>query len=134
VNLFDWAFPGKGAVGTDAGDLFGESFGLVELDGIEPRDVDRAIFESYVDGLRAAGWAGDPRVVRFAFTTFCSLKHTFSVGLFWLRDVGEEGHHAAWEHIFKRPFRDFAGRQARLVCYLLDMAEEARLLAAELAL
>jgi hypothetical protein len=133
MTVLDWAFPGKGAVGTDAGDLFGESFGLEELDGIEPADLDRTIFESYIEGLRSAGWAGDPQVVRFAYTAFCCVKLTFSVGLFWLRDLGDEGRQAVWEHIFKRPFADFACRQARLVCYLLDLAEEALLLAAEVA-
>jgi hypothetical protein len=134
VTMLDWAFPGKGAVGTDAGDLFGESFSLLELDDVEPEDLDRAIFESYVDGLREAGWEGDPRALRCAFTAFCSLKTTFSVGLGWMRDVGEESRYAVWEHIFKRPFAHFARRQAKLVSYLLDMAGEARLLAAELAL
>lgn len=129
ITMLDWAVPGSGAIGTDAGDLFGESFGLEELDGVEPGELDLAIFESYVDGLRAAGWSGDPLVVRFAYTAFCALKHTFSVGLFWLRDVEDEGGQARWKHIFGRPFADLARREARLVCYLLDLADEARSLA-----
>jgi hypothetical protein len=124
LTLIDWAFPGRGAVGSDAGDLFGESFSLAELNHVEPKVFDRTVFESYLDGLRAAGWKGDARVVRYAFAAFCALKQ--GCGLFWLGDLENEERHAVWQSIFRLPFIDFISRQARLVYYLLEFAEEAR--------
>jgi hypothetical protein len=128
LTLIDWAFPGRAAVGTDAGDLFGESFSLAELKDIEPRDFDRAVFENYIEGLCAAGWRGDVRIVRYAFTAFCALKQ--GCGLFWLGDLANEERHAVWRSIFKLSFEDFVFRQATLIHYLLELADEARLLAA----
>lgn len=125
--LLDWAFPGMAAAGTDAGDLFAPSFNLLEVGDTPPGIFDQAIFESYVDGLRDAGWRGDTRAVRFAFAAFSALKY----GCFmpWLGDVCDPARQATWERLFGRPFPDFAHRQAELLYYLLDLADEARLLA-----
>jgi len=127
LTLIDWTFPGRGAVGTDAGDLFFESFSLAELNDMEPRTLDRTVFESYLDGLSAAGWNGDVQVVRCAYAAFCALKQ--GCALFWLGDILNEERHAVWESIFKRPFVDFVCRQASLIYYMLELANEARLLA-----
>jgi hypothetical protein len=127
VTLIDWAFPGRGAVGTDAGDLFIESFSLAELNDMEPRTLDRTVFESYLDGLCAAGWDSDVRVVRCAYSAFCALKQ--GCALFWLGDILNAERHAVWQSIFKRSFAEFVFRQASLIYYMLELADEARLLA-----
>jgi hypothetical protein len=121
--LIDWAFPGRAALGTDPSDLLGGSFSLPELGDTEPRLLDQAIFESYVDGLRDAGWHGNVRKVRFTFAAFCALK--YGCFLAWLRQVPDEAHHCVWERIFKRPFPEYLHRQAVLLYYLLDLADEA---------
>jgi thiamine kinase-like enzyme len=125
LTLIDWAYPGLGAVGTDVGDLFGESFCLSELGDVGPEVFDRAIFESYVLGLQEAGWKGDVRSVRFAFTTFCSLKHLFLIFVS-LRDVWNENGQVVWERLFGRPFDEYVHRQANLLYYLFDLANEAQ--------
>ena len=124
LTLIDWAYPGLGAVGTDPGDLFGESFCLSELRDIGPEVFDRSIFDSYVLGLQGAGWKGDVRTVRLAFSAFCALKHLFLLFVS-LRDVWNERGQVVWERLFGRPFDEYVYRQARLLYYLLDMAEEA---------
>jgi hypothetical protein len=122
--LIDWAFPGRGPLGADAGDLFGESFGLADVPTNDPSEFDRAIFEGYLQGLRHAGWSGDPRIIRFAFAAFCSLKHLLFVII--LKDAADESKHARWEHLFGRPMEDLVCRQISLLCYLLNLADEAR--------
>ena len=125
LTLIDWAYPGRAAVGTDAGDLFGESFCLSELGDTGPASLDEAIFESYVAGLREAGWGGDVRLVRFAFTAFCALKHLFLIFVS-LGDVANKDRRVTWERLFGRAFGDYVGRQAVHLYYLVDLGEEAR--------
>jgi hypothetical protein len=124
--LIDWAYPGRGAAGTDAGDLFAGSFSLAENGDIEPRQLDQAIFGGYLAGLHAAGWRakGHERAVRFAFAASCALK--YGCFLVWLCDVPDEQRRAIWEHQSNRSFFDYAHRQASLLYYLLDLADEAR--------
>jgi hypothetical protein len=122
--LIDWAYPGRGPLGLDAGDLFGESFGLAEVPTDEPAHFDKAVFEGYLHGLHRAGWRGDPHVIRFALTTFCSLKHLMLVII--LKDAADESKHTRWESLFARPMEELVHRQASLVRYLLDLADEAR--------
>jgi hypothetical protein len=128
LTLIDWAYPGLAAVGTDAGDLFGESFCLAELGDTPPAILDQAIFESYVAGLCEAGWRGDAKMVRFAFTAFIALKHLFLVFVS-LRDAPDESRQGVWERLFGRAFEDYVQRQAVHLYYLLERAEEARRLA-----
>lgn len=123
--LIDWAFPGKGPIGSDAGDLFGESFAVGEIAGVEPHEFEQAIFEGYIEGLRNAGWHVDVREVRFAFAAYCAVKHGFSM-LFWLRDVDDQSRWPVWERVFERSFSEFAHLNGRLVYHLLDLADEAR--------
>jgi hypothetical protein len=121
--LIDWAFPGRAALGTDAGDLFGGSFSLPELGNTEPHLLDQAIFDGYLEGLCDAGWHGNVREVRFAFAAFCALK--YGCFLFWLRQAPNESLHGMWERVFKRPFAEYLHLQARLLYYLLELGDEA---------
>ena len=66
LALFDWAFTGDGALGEDLGnhipdavfDLFWPAERLPELA--------QTCIANYLDGLREAGWRGDPDQVRLA--------------------------------------------------------------------
>ncbi len=52
--FIDWAFVGRRAIATDAGDLLSASSGMFGVEPVEPAEFDRTIFESYLDGLRDA--------------------------------------------------------------------------------
>ena len=125
LTLIDWAYPGYGAVGTDLGDLFGESFCLSDLGDTEAGVLDEALFSGYLAGLREAGWKGDTERVRFGFAAFCALKHLFMIFIS-VRDVPVESRHPVWERLFGRPFEEVMHRQSKLLYYLLNMAEEAQ--------
>lgn len=73
---FDWALAGIAPVGADLGQLvFGAQNTLNE---VNPIDVDKTLFESYLDGLRDSGCKVESQYVRFGYTTFAALQ----VGLF----------------------------------------------------
>ncbi|TCO46958.1 hypothetical protein EV646_106197 [Kribbella antiqua] len=65
-TLLDWAFTGDGALGEDIGnhipdavfDLFWPAERIAELA--------ETCIDNYLDGLREAGWRGDPDLVRLA--------------------------------------------------------------------
>jgi hypothetical protein len=90
----------------------------------ELRDLDEVVFESYLDGLRSAGWAGDRRMARFGYAAYTALKYGWLV--FWLRDAGDERAHGMWERLAGRPMAEYVENQGRLLAYLLDLADEAR--------
>ena len=61
VTLIDWSFAGAGAIGEDAGNLvpdaaFDHFIAASDLPGLE-----QAVFDGYLRGLRAAGWARGPQ-------------------------------------------------------------------------
>ncbi len=119
----DWAYVGRGEIGLDAADLFGASYSTfsVELTNLQAFDI--TIFNSYVAGLREAGWRGDPQVVRFGFTASAALK--YGGLLLWLNDLADERRWAAWEARSGQPIDTFVQHQAGLVTYLLELAGEA---------
>lgn len=61
VVLLDWAFTGDGAVGEDAGNLVPDSFFDWPLRPGFAEHLPDLATEAYLEGLRAAGWSGDPR-------------------------------------------------------------------------
>lgn len=124
--VIDWAYPGLGAIATDIGDLFAASFGIFGVEPCDPRTLDTAIFEGYLEGLAVAGWRGDRRMVRCAFAIFTALK--YACFLDWLYQITEESRYAAWERRTGHPLAECLQNQARLIYYLLDLADEARYL------
>lgn len=69
----DWAMIGIGILGEELVRLFALTllFFSVEIGRIA--EMDALIFAGYMDGLRAAGWQGDARLVRFGFTALAAL-------------------------------------------------------------
>jgi hypothetical protein len=125
----DWAFPGLGAVGIDAGDLFAPGFGMCAVEPCEPGTLDSIVFENYLEGLREEGWPGDRRLVRFVFTAFSATKYGCFIP--WLADAHDKSKYAIWEQVSGQPMAEFLRNQGVLIYYLLDLADEARALLEE---
>jgi hypothetical protein len=87
----DWALVGSGPIGRDICDLPHRG-----LDSTKARKVDPIVFEGYVDGLRDAGWQGDPREVRFGQTARYAMRRIVALEscLSWLTD---ESRYAWWQ-------------------------------------
>jgi hypothetical protein len=88
IVLIDWSFAGDGAIGEDAGNLVPDSV----LDHFVPADqmprLEQVVFEGYLRGLRAAGWAGDPRLVQLGMWS-SAVKYDW-LAPFTLAQVGQE--------------------------------------------
>jgi len=73
----DWAWCGIGPVGADAAILIGNSMILGDADPKVAAQLDDAVFQSYIAGLRTTGWNGNTDEVRLAYTAantlFCGV-------------------------------------------------------------
>jgi hypothetical protein len=106
--IVDWAQCGLGSLGAELNWLVGMSGGLLEWSPVNLSELDAVAFESYLQGLREAGWSGDRDIVRLGYVAWlavfmgcifpaytaiwCSLEnrlnalHTFGIAeeeLFW---------------------------------------------------
>lgn len=68
VVAIDWTAAGLGPIGADAVKLVGLT--SIQLTVTADQAADRAerAYERYLAGVQAAGWTGDPRLVRLGFT------------------------------------------------------------------
>jgi hypothetical protein len=128
--LIDWAFAGRAAPGEELAPLVAGSGLFGGLPAGQLPAIDRVAFPAYLDGLRAAGWAGDPARVRFAYCAAAALRFCVAVTT-WLvcginpdgtsADVGgwrNHGQRALFEAFFGRPFAEVQQEQAATFRFL----------------
>ena len=108
--LVDWAYCGLGALGEDPGNFVPDAIldGFVVADQVD--DLERAVWDGYRAGLADAGWAGDERAVRFAFSATPWLKYEWVRPALasWTLDAETE---ARWRDAL--PLIDRLGEEAR---------------------
>lgn len=118
----DWAFSGLGPVGADLAPLVGAGLALGQFEPDQLADLDSAAFAAYVDGLRGAGWDGDPRLARLGFTASAPLRYAMYPR--WARAVDDQGNPV--ERAGDRPIQEVLERGALIISLLCDLADEAR--------
>jgi hypothetical protein len=64
VAVIDWSFAGAGAVGEDAGNLIPDAVLDHFITADQMPSLEHVVFDGYLQGLRAGGWDGDPRLVQ----------------------------------------------------------------------
>jgi hypothetical protein len=121
----DWTVPGPGPIGEDAGLLMGVAMLYQMIDLPNADELDSAIFDSYLEGLHAAGWSGDQRMVRLGYTAEIALKIVIAYlpGLLW--GMLDESWYAAFEQNSGMTIETLADHEAERVRWLLDRGEEA---------
>ncbi|MFF2885938.1 phosphotransferase [Paenibacillus sp. NPDC057967] len=71
----DWQFASISGVGEELGRMFGYALLQKKIPVNQAAEYKEELFSSYVEGLRAAGWEGDSKLVRFGFTVTASLRY-----------------------------------------------------------
>ncbi len=122
--LIDWAYVGAAAVGSDLSDLAVAGYPLLPADVTPlPAEIDAAVFDAYLSGLREAGWVAPRNPVRFAYCTHAALK--YGCLLIWLRDFGDANQQAGWERFSGQPLDTWLGQQALVLEHQLNLFDEA---------
>jgi hypothetical protein len=122
----DWEFAGHYAPGEEVGQTLSVASAFYDVAPADLPDLDAALFAAYLDGLRDAGWRGDPggeRRVRFAYAAHAALRNLFNaVGA----SVPDEAGRAAAQLTYGHSWEALAERRAEVRPFLLERADEAR--------
>jgi Phosphotransferase enzyme family len=122
-GLVDWAFAGSGSLGEDPGNLV--------LDAVPDllRHLDVAVLRGYLDGLNDAGWDGDERLVRLAMCASAVKYDWLAPAMLERADGGSAiGYGGRSVPDAERLFSE----RARALAFIVERADEARRLAAEI--
>ncbi len=71
----DWGYMGIAPVGTELVALVAASLGFWEIPADKVLELDRQCFEGYLQGLREAGWQGDPKLVRTGYALGLMMRY-----------------------------------------------------------
>jgi hypothetical protein len=115
-------------VGEEIATLVTTSVLLFEVELRELPDFDDLIFSNYLEGLREAGWQGDPRMVRLGYTAATALRF----GLCFLPGATQAlvtaSDHSRTERVLGHPIEEIAERRGHVLRRVLASADEARAL------
>jgi hypothetical protein len=133
ILALDWAFCGPFPLGSDLADLIGLAAWFCDIAMAEFPATEQAAFAGYEDGLRAAGWDGDARLVRLGYTAAIALRLGACMPG-WATGMLEPEHAPASEMLYGRPAESILASWIALEDVCLDLADEARHLAAQIGL
>lgn len=127
VVLLDWALASTGAIGEELVCLVAVSLYYEGYSAEYAEQLDRTVFAAYVDGLRQAGWAGDPKLARLGYTCGMVLRGLAGVK----QDLQQLRDQASHEQLLITHQLTDVGALAQLYAdvrrfRLLKMAREAR--------
>ena len=129
----DWEQVGSGPIGADIATLVFGTLRRCEFDAAQAAQLDRVVFDGYLDGLRDAGWTGPIDHARLGFAAAVALRWGFLAGALreLLAGAPDVQHPSHGEPIST----EAAVRQwVRLIEFLLERAQEARRLSGRLTL
>jgi hypothetical protein len=126
----DWAFVGVGPIGEDLAPLVAVR-APAEMGLIEAPQLEKAVFEGYVHGLRETGWEGDARLVRLGYAASVALRYgCLTAGVILLHAL-DPVTRAVMEERRTQPIDEILEQEVKLFTYALDLANEAEGLIAE---
>lgn len=125
----DWQCMGLGPAG-EVGNLALTGLMNLEVDTHEAKELDTAVWESYLAGLREAGWRGEERAVRFCYTAYPALRWGLVFPLVMVLPYAHDAvRRADVEAKYEMPIEQLLTQWAGAFYFLLDWADEARCLA-----
>jgi hypothetical protein len=122
----DWSHAGIGAVGEEIAPLVIASGTLMEIEMAELPELDGIVFDGYLEGLRDAGWRGDPRAARFGYAAGAALRYGVANTGANVSMLMDGSQHARWEQVFGCPVEHVADLWMEAGRFMLSLADEAR--------
>jgi hypothetical protein len=129
--ILDWAFWGPGGVGMDMGELVANIPHFFDSDPADVAELESAVFDGYLAGLRATGWAGDAQLVRLGYTA-CAALWMGATLPGWAAVMLDPATGINVAAMYGRPAEEVLAGWVTLTEFLLDRADEARQLMARL--
>jgi hypothetical protein len=120
----DWAYAGTGTIGHEIAPLTMASIVFFEIEVSRGLDLDEIVYESYLDGLRDAGWHGDPRMVRFGYLATVALRYHIGNLAVGLPLVLNENMHPSLEQTLGRSVEELIDFYAEVTQLLLRLEDE----------
>jgi len=122
----DWSFSGQGAIGEELAPLLLRSLACFEIEPGEVPALEEAALASYLDGLRAVGWQGDPDLVQFGYRAAAALRSGLgSIGIV-LRIALDDSLHPRAEQLMHRSIGELFDNSSQLFEVTLKQAEQAQ--------
>ena len=122
----DWEKIGPGPIGAEIATLTFGTLRRCEFDAARADQLDAAVFDGYITGLRNGGWHGGVELVRLGYTAAIALRWTVLAGILHMLVHGA-GPVRTSQNVLV-PAEAVLMQRVRLAKYLLERAEEARLL------
>jgi hypothetical protein len=123
--VIDWAFAGRGAIGAELVPLVLASVAFNEVDLAQAQALEDVVFEGYLEGLRDAGWRGNPRQVRLGYTA-ASLRFRFAELNRAMDMILDESQHPFLEQVFGRSMEEIEDHWAQVGSLCDSLTDEAR--------
>ena len=124
---------GDSRLGTDVADLVYLAAWFCDVEIAELATLERVAFAAYDDGLRTAGWDGDVRLARLGMATAVALRLGACMPGWAVGMLGPAQARSS-ELLYGRPVDEVLTVWIALEDVCLDLADEARVLAAQLGL
>jgi len=123
--VIDWAFAGRSAIGTDLVPLVLTSVAFNEVDLAQAQGLEDIVFEGYLEGLRDAGWRGNPQQVRLGYTAG-SLRSRLGELNRVMDMILDESQYPFAEQALGRSMEEIEDRFAQVNCFVDSLIDEAR--------
>jgi Phosphotransferase enzyme family len=130
--VLDWAFCGHGPVGSDLGELVATSSHFFDSDPSQVAALEATVFASYLEGLRTTGWSGDERLVRLGYVS-CAALWMGATLPGWAAIMLDPAAGGNVQAMYGHPAEEVLAGWVTLTEFLMDRADEARILMAQLA-
>src|SRR4051812_12936193 len=123
VVAVDWGFCGIFPLGTDLADLIVVAAWFCDIAIADIPAVEAVAFAAYEDGLRSAGWHGDPRLIRIGYAASAALRMGICMPGWAAFMLGPERVQGS-ERLFQRPAESILATWIALADICLDLADE----------